>query len=165
MYDGPDETASGPRWLDAAEREAWHALVGVLLRLPAALDGQMQRDAGITHFEYVVMAALSESPHRTLRMSDLACLSKASLSRLSHVVKRLEERGWVRRAPCPDNGRYTEARLTDEGYAKVVASAPGHVETVRDLVIDALSPEQLTQLRDIGQTVLNRIAAQGVFRK
>ncbi|MCD7438652.1 MarR family transcriptional regulator [Streptomyces lincolnensis] len=165
MHDGPDDTASGPRWLDAAEREAWHALVGVLLRLPSALDGQMQRDAGITHFEYVVMAALSESAHHTLRMSDLACLSTASLSRLSHVVKRLEERGWVRRAPCSHNGRYTEARLTDEGYAKVVASAPGHVETVRDLVIDALSPEQLTQLRDIGQTILNRIAAQDVFRK
>ncbi|MEU6230644.1 MarR family transcriptional regulator [Streptomyces sp. NPDC047042] len=150
MCGGPDETASGPRWLDAAEREAWHALVGVPLRLPAALDGQMQRDAGITHFEYVVMVALSESPRRTLRMSDLACLSTASRSRLPRVVKRLEERGWVRRAPCPDNGRYAEARLTDEGYAKVVASAPGHVETVRNLVIDALSPERLTQLRDIG---------------
>ncbi|WP_128374842.1 MarR family winged helix-turn-helix transcriptional regulator [Streptomyces cavernae] len=130
----------------------------MLLRLPAALDGQMQRDAGITHFEYVVLAALSESPHRTLWMSDLACLSTASLSRLSHVVKRLEERGWGRRAPCPDNGRYTVARLTDEGYAKVVASAPGHVETVRDLVIDALSPAQLTQLRDISRTVVGRIA-------
>ena len=86
------DTAQEPRWLNAEERQAWLALVGVVIRLPAALDAELQRDAGISHFEYAVMAGLSEAPDRTLRMSDLAVLSEGSLSRLSQVVSRLEQK-------------------------------------------------------------------------
>jgi DNA-binding MarR family transcriptional regulator len=146
-----------PRWLTPDEQQSWLALAGMLVRLPAALDNQLQRDAQISHFEYMVLAQLSEAPGRTLRMSQLADLANGSLSRLSHVVKRLEQRGWVRREPCPDDGRYTNALLTDGGWAKIQATAPGHVQAVRELVVDALGPSELAQLRSIGQTILNRL--------
>lgn len=152
-----DGAAREPRWLTEGERETWLALAGLLIRLPGALDAQLRRDAGIGHFEYQVLAALSEAPHRTLRMSDLAAFANGSLSRLSHVVSRLEQRGWVRREQCRGDGRYTNAILTGAGWAKVVASAPGHVETVRSLVFDALNATQERHLRDIGRRILRRI--------
>src|SRR4051794_5656537 len=95
------EDAPEPRWLDDEERRTWLSLVSVMMRLPAALDAQLQRDAGMSHFEYQVVAALSESPERTMRMSTLAMLSEGSLARLSQAVGRLERRGWVRRTPDP----------------------------------------------------------------
>jgi DNA-binding MarR family transcriptional regulator len=150
-------TASEPRWLTPNEQRAWRALVRMLLKLPAALDGQLQRDAQLSHFEFGVLAALSEAPARTLRMSDLASLVNSSLSRLSHVVKRLEKRQWVRRAPCLEDGRFINATLTDHGFAKVAEAAPGHVQNVRSLIIDALTPEQLEQLKEIGDRIIDRI--------
>ncbi|GAB3122377.1 MarR family winged helix-turn-helix transcriptional regulator [Streptomyces calidiresistens] len=145
--------ATEPRWLTPEERETWLELVGLFIRLPTALDAQLRRDAGLSHFEYQVLAGLSEAPDRTLRMSDLAVFADGSLSRLSHVVKRLEQRGWVRRTPDPCNGRYTLAVLTDAGMEKVVATAPGHVEEVRRLVFDPLTPARRRQLRDIGTRI------------
>jgi DNA-binding MarR family transcriptional regulator len=150
-----------PRWLSAEERRAWMALAGVLLRLPAALDEQLQRDAGLNHFEYQVMAALSETPDRTLRMSRLAMLAEGSLSRLSQVVGRLEKRGWVRRTPDPSDGRYTLAILTDEGWQKVVQTAPGHVEAVRSLVFDPLTQAQRRQLGVIGERIMGAVDPTG----
>lgn len=149
--------SSDPQWLSPTEQDAWLALVGVLFRLPSVLDTQLQRDAGLNHFEYLVLAVLSETPSRALRMSDLAIVVNGSLSRLSHVVQRLEKRNWVRRAPSPTDGRYTEARLTDDGYAKVTASAPGYIRAVRELVIDGLSAEQHGQLNQISGEILNRL--------
>ncbi|HEU4423630.1 MAG TPA: MarR family transcriptional regulator [Pilimelia sp.] len=133
------------------------SLAGMLIKLPAALDAQLQRDAGISTFEYFVLAGLSDAPDRTLRMSDLAGFANGSLSRLSHVVKRLERRGWIRREQCSEDGRYTNAILTDAGWEKLAAAAPGHVETVRHLVIDALTAAQVRHLRDIGRRVLHRV--------
>ena len=149
--------AHEPRWLSDEERQTWLALTGVLIRLPSALDSQLQRDAGISHFEYQVLAGLSEAPDRTLRMSVLALLAEGSLSRLSQVVSRLEQRGWVRREPDPTDGRYTLAELTDAGWDKVVATAPGHVGAVRDLVFDPLTKAQHRQLRDIGRRIMRAI--------
>jgi DNA-binding MarR family transcriptional regulator len=131
------------------------------VQLPAELDAQMQRQADMTQFEYHVMAALSEAPGRCMRISALAGLARGSLPRLSHLIKRLEQRGWVRRETCTDDGRYTSAILTDDGFAKVVATAPGHVGTVRELVVDALTTAQLRQLREISARILNRIDANG----
>jgi DNA-binding MarR family transcriptional regulator len=90
-------------------------------------------------------------------MSVLAMLAEGSLPRLSQVVSRLEKRGWVRRSPDPSDGRYTLAILTDEGWAKVTATAPGHVETVRRLVFDPLTKAQSRQLRDIGRRIMRAI--------
>ena len=112
------------RWLDDAQHAAWVKLVAVVELLPGVLDTQLRRDAGLTHFEYFVLAMLSEAPERTLRMTSLAQRTNATLPLLSHVVRRLEERDLVRRFPCPDDGRATNAQLTDQGWAAVVAAAP-----------------------------------------
>ena len=150
----PDE----PRWLDEDEQATWIALVSTMVRLPAALDAQLQRDAGISHFDYQVLAGLSMSPGRTLRMSTLAEFADGSLSRLSHTARRLEKEGWIYRTPDPADGRYTLAVLTDSGWDKVVASAPGHVAEVRRLVFDPLTKAQQKQLREVGRRVNGAIA-------
>ena len=151
------DASEEPRWLDAEESQAWRALAKTLERLPAALDAQLRRDAGISHFEYQVLALLSEAPARTLRMSELAMWAGSSLPRLSQVVARLEQRGWVRRAPDPADGRYTLATLTGQGQAKVTQAAPGHVQEVRRLVFDPLTKTQSRQLRAIGRRITRAI--------
>jgi len=156
--------AEAPRWLTPAELADWRPLGGLLLKLPAALDTQMQRDSGLSHFEYLVLASLSEAPGRTRRMSALATLASGSLSRLSHVVKRLEGKGWITRQACQEDGRYTNAVLTDAGWEKVVASAPGHVEAVRSLILDALTEGELAQLGDIARRILTRLDSTGDVR-
>src|SRR5947209_8008081 len=155
-----DTRAGEPLWLDDEEMDAWLAFNGVMLLLPAALDSQMQRDNGITMFEYLVMAMLSETPGRTLQLKRLATVVNGSLSRLSHVVTRLEKRDWVRRQPLAENRRVTMATLTDAGYAKVVASAPSHVETVRELVFDGLDRTQVHQLQEISEQLLRSLDAE-----
>jgi DNA-binding MarR family transcriptional regulator len=148
-------------WLDESEREAWLRLVAVVELLPGVLDAQLRADAGLTHFEYFVLAMLSEAPERTLRMTTLAQRTNATLPRLSHVVRRLEERGIVERFPCPEDGRVTNARLTEAGWGVVVAAAPGHVTTVRRTVLDPLTRDQLEQLRGIGDALLTRLDPEG----
>ena len=145
----PDE----PRWLTPEEREAWLALVGVFVKLPHALDAQLRRDSGLTHFEYQVLAELSEAPDRTLRMSELSARTKGSLPRLSQVVRRHEASGWIRRKTDSCDRRATLATLTDEGHKVIADAAPGHVEAVRRYVFDALTPTQVRQLREIGRRI------------
>jgi DNA-binding MarR family transcriptional regulator len=151
------EGRNEPRWLSPDERDAWMALAWVMFKLPGAFDAQLQRDSGLSFFEYQVLSALSMSPGRRTRMSDLAQFVNGSLSRLSNVVKRLEERGWVSRGPCTENGRFIEAMLTDAGWTVVEQAAPGHVEAVRQYVFDALHPEQVAELRDIGRQVVGQV--------
>jgi DNA-binding MarR family transcriptional regulator len=148
-------------WLDDKQLQSWMRFYGMLTLLPAELDADMQRRAGITQFEYSVLAALSETPGHCQRISRLAAFAKGSLSRMSHLIKRLERRGWVRRELDPDDGRYTNAILTDEGYAKVVAIAPGQVDLVRRLVVDAISPAQLRQLGEISERIIDGLGPGG----
>ncbi|GEA89650.1 MarR family winged helix-turn-helix transcriptional regulator [Cellulomonas cellasea] len=155
--------AGEPRWLTPSERGAWLALTAMTITLPGALDAQLQRDAGLSFYEYMVLAMLSEQPDRTLRMSQLAQLTNGSLSRLSHVATRLERAGFIRRERSTVDARATNAILTDEGVAKIVGSAPGHVEEARRLVIDALTPDQLEQLRAIGAAVMSRVDPGSTF--
>lgn len=143
------------RWLDAEEQRTWRRFVAVMELLPGALDAPLQRDAGLNGFSYQVLAMLSEAPGRVLRMSDLAAVTNASLSRLSHVVRRLESLGWVERRAAADDGRATEAILTAEGWDQVRAAAPVHVRAVRQLVIDRLTAEQVEQLDGICRTILD----------
>jgi DNA-binding MarR family transcriptional regulator len=146
-----------PRWLDETQLDAWKRLVAVVELLPGVLDAQLQRDADLSHYEYYVLAMLSEARDRTLRMTHLAAATNATLPRLSHVVARLEKRGLVERLPCPEDRRATNAHLTDDGWEKVVATAPGHVATVRDRVVDALTDEQVAQLDGIASAILERV--------
>lgn len=148
---------STPRWLDDDEQRAWRALAGVVLRLPTALDAQLTRDGGLTHFSYFVLAMLSEAPDRTLAMSELARLSNSSQSRLSHAVSRLERAGWASRRPHPDNGRTTLATLSDEGLAVVRRAAPAHAQEVIRLVMGDLDPDQVRVLGQACEKVLARL--------
>ena len=146
------------RWLSDTELAAWIPFSGMLIGLLSALDTQL-RDTKLSLFGYLVLAALSEAPERTLAMSDLAVRAGGSLSRLSHAVSALERQGWVSRHPAPANGRITLATLTKAGYTKLVASAPAHVDTVRRLIIDPLTKQQLSQLGRISEAVLTELNA------
>jgi DNA-binding MarR family transcriptional regulator len=145
------------RWLDDDELRAWLKLAGVMLKLSPALDSQLQRDCDLTHFDYLCLAMLSESDDHTLPMSELASRTNASLSRLSHVISKLEKRGWVARTPSPHSRRVTLVSLTEEGWKVLVAAAPGHVETVRSLVFDDLSREDVAALERIAGHIVERI--------
>jgi DNA-binding MarR family transcriptional regulator len=151
------------RWLDEDELAAWVRLVAVVELLPGVLDAQLRRDSDLAHFEYFVLAMLSEAPDRTLRMTALAKRTNATLARLSHVVRRLEERQLVERSPCPEDRRATNARLTDQGWKAIQSAAPEHVENVRRHVIDALTPEQVHQLQDITGALLDRLDPDGLM--
>ncbi len=159
MSEGAHEGAEQPpvKWLTAAELDSWLSLVRLINWLPWSIDQQLRRDSQLSMAEYQVMARLSGTPERTLRMSSLADLANSSLSRLSHLVKRLEERGFVRREPDPADGRFTNAILTDEGFRVLAEAAPGHVAHVRSLVIDVLSHEQLRRLGLAADRIMSRI--------
>jgi len=148
------EDASQPRWLDADEQQIWYKFAYALIRVPAALDAQMQRDAGVSQFEYLVLSALSMAPERTLRMSLLAKYTASTLGRLGNVVTRMEKRGLVRRSADLVDGRYTLATLTEDGWAKVAAVAPMHVAEVRRLVFDPLTKAQQRQLGAIADRLI-----------
>jgi len=150
--DVPRATDETP-WLSAEEQRDWRALVALFMTLPAALDGQLKRDAGFNAFEFHVLARLSDAPDRTLVLSDLAALAQGSLSRLSHALTRLERAGWVERRACSSPGRRIEALLTDSGWAKLEATAPGHVREARRLVVDVLTPEQLAALGEAARAI------------
>jgi len=143
-----------PRWLDQEERAAWMGLMAVFVRLPAALDRQLRADSGMTHFDYQVMVILSETPDRTLSMSQIAEWTEGSLPRLSQVAARLEKAGWLERRPDPDDGRSTLATLTDQGFEALTAAAPRHVAEVRRLVFDSLTRAQVGQLARITNRIL-----------
>ncbi|MFZ4843164.1 MarR family winged helix-turn-helix transcriptional regulator [Mycetocola saprophilus] len=144
-------------WLSPAEMQAWLRFIAVVQLLPGALESELQADAGLTHYEYFTLAKLSEAPERTLRMTALSDATNATLPRLSHVVRRLEERGLVERFPCADDRRATNARLTDAGWEIVVAAAPGHVETVRKHVFDALGPDLVGALDAVSTRILRTL--------
>jgi DNA-binding MarR family transcriptional regulator len=145
------------KWLTAAELDSWLSVVRLMTWLPWSIDQQLQRDSNLGMVEYQVLAMLSESPERTMRMSSLAEVTNASLSRLSHLIKRLERRGLARREPDPTDGRFTNAILTEEGFQTLVEAAPGHVAHVRSLVVDVLSPEQLRRLGRDANRIMSRI--------
>jgi DNA-binding MarR family transcriptional regulator len=154
----PDSAeAAEPRWLDADEQKAWRAWLYSAQLLLDRLDRELIHGTGISHAYYEILVALSEAPDRMLRMSELADRCLSSRSRLSHAVSRLEERGWVRRQVCAEDGRGQLAVLTDEGFAALEGAAPVHVESVRTNLFDQLSPEQVEAMRDLGETLLRHL--------
>ena len=149
-----------PRWLDAEEQRAWRAWLYSSLLLQDRLDRELTHETGISHAYYEILVQLSETEGRMLRMSQLAERCLSSRSRLSHAVSRLEERGWVRRQVCPDDGRGQLAVLTDEGFAALEAAAPVHVASVRAHLFDQLSPAQVDAMRDLGETLLRHLGSR-----
>ncbi len=149
--------------MDERESRAWLGLVAVAQLLPAALDSQLQREAHLTHFEFMVLTALRFAPQSTLRMTALADATNATLTRLSHVCTRLEKRRIVARTPALDDRRATDIRLTTEGRRVLVRAMPGHIQTARRLVIDALTPAQLEALAEIAETITDRLSGGEPF--
>jgi DNA-binding MarR family transcriptional regulator len=146
----PERT--GTRWLSDDEQCTWRDFLTAWQWLLSSVDGQLQRDAGIPLAYYEILVRLSEAPDRALRMTQLAAASASSKSRVSHAVARLEERGWIRRGQI--------AQLTDEGFAALSAAAPAHVEQVRRVLFDALTPEQQRQLAGISAAILAGTAGE-----
>ncbi|WP_324649268.1 MarR family winged helix-turn-helix transcriptional regulator [Georgenia sp. H159] len=154
-------TEQGPRWLTPVERETWLSISELVTTLPGALDTRLQQHAGITFYEYMVMAMLSEQQDRTLQLSELAELTSGSLSRLSHVLTRLERHGWVVRERSPRNPRARIATLTAAGLTKVQETAPAHVEDVRELIFDVIADDDVPALARILRPALERIRPPG----
>jgi DNA-binding MarR family transcriptional regulator len=150
------------KWLTPSELDSWLSVVRLMTWLPWSIDQQLQRDSKLRMVEYQVLAMLSDRPERTMRMSSLAEVTNASLSRLSHLVTRLEGRGLLRREIDPTDGRFTNAILTENGFKTLAEAAPGHVAHVRSLVIDVLSPEQLRRLGRDAVRIMSRIDTSGI---
>jgi DNA-binding MarR family transcriptional regulator len=153
----PEPSPGATRWLDVEEQKAWRAYLYSTQLLTDRLDRELTSATGISHAYYEILVALSETPGRSMRMSELADRCLSSRSRLSHAVSRLEERGWVRRQVCPEDGRGQLAVLTDEGFAALEAAAHVHVESVRTHLFDRLTPEQVVAMRDVGETLLRHL--------
>lgn len=143
------------RPLDEDEQRTWGAFAALLDLLPSALDGELH-EAGLTLFSYGLLAALAEAPDRTLRMSELADQVRSSPSRLSHMVRRLEDKAWVERSPASEDGRGNLARLTDAGLTTVRRATGRHLAAVRSLVLDPLDARQRDQLHDLSCRLLQQ---------
>jgi DNA-binding MarR family transcriptional regulator len=157
IEESPARDEHADLWLTPGELESWLSVARLMTRLPWAIDSQLQRDADLSMVEYMAMAMLARSPEWTMRMSELAENTSTSLSRLSHLVKRLESRGYVRREPDPVDGRFTNAILLPDGMRKMEAVAPAHVAYVRHLVVDNLSAERLRRMGQDAERILRRI--------
>lgn len=145
-------------WLSTEQRSHWIGFAAMLQAVPPALDAQLKRDEELNFFEYTILAGLSEVPRGSIRMSVLAQFASGSLSRLSHAVSRLEQKGFVTRSACPTDPRAVEAAITPAGMAKIQQAAPGHVLEVRRLVVDALSAEELAQLGHLSRKIMQALA-------
>ena len=144
-------------WLDDDQQRAWRQVVGLFMTLPGVIDSDLQRNAGLSLYEYLVLAALSETTDGMLHMSDLAYQANSSLSRLSHLISRLEKRGWVTKRPCENARRASTVVLTMPGEKKIRSAAPGHAHLVRELVVEPLSPVQLQELGEAAATIVQAI--------
>lgn len=157
-------SASAPsvpvRWLSDTEQAAWRSFISGSRRLLEALDADLKAQ-GLTHDDYGVLVALSESDGGRLRMAELANLSVESRSRLSHHISRLEKRGLVLREGCPDDRRGTWAVLTAEGRTTIEAVAPHHVAGVREYFLDNISPEELATIAQAFARVNDRLGPGG----
>lgn len=145
-------------WLSEQESRTWLDVWSFHVWLPARLEAQLKRDAGISHYDYFALAHLWQANEHQLRMSELASNADMTLSHLSRVITRLEKRELVRRLPDPEDGRSTLAELTDSGLALFEQAAPGHVSEVRRLIFDNLEPEEQ---RQFGDAMSKLVAALG----
>ena len=150
------QTTSTTKWLSDVQQRAWRGWIDASRGIQAAIDRQLKADTGFTGDDYEVLVRLSEAPDHRLRMTDLAAEIINSPSRLSQRVDRLVRDGVVRRSRCAEDGRVWWAELTAEGFSRLEAAAPGHVDEVRRIFIDRLSDEEVAFLAD----VMPRLAQQ-----
>ncbi len=145
------------RWLTDGQQRSWRAFLLGMTLLMERIDRDMRDKHGLSLAEYELLVRLSEAPSRELRMAELADSVKNSRSRITHTIRRLEEDGFVVRRACPSDGRGVQAVLTDEGFAKLVAAAPDHVDTVREAMIDVIDAEDLQAIGRAFEAVADRL--------
>lgn len=138
-------TAS-PRWLSQEQQQQWRAFRDCTVLLLDALGHELEEQSQLSLHEYEVMVRLSESPGRTMRMSQLATDIAHSRSRLTHTIARMEAAGLVQRVACESDARGVNCVLTEAGWQALVAAAPGHVESVREHLVDVLSCDEMAAL-------------------
>jgi DNA-binding MarR family transcriptional regulator len=148
------------RWLGDQEQAAWRAYLDSTRMLFQALDRQLAADADLTLSDYDLLVRLSEAPEARLRMRDLADALLSTRSGVTRAVTRAEKAGWVRRVECEDDRRGMNAELTAAGWEKLRISAPGHVQAVRDNLLDVLTADQLDQLIAIGTRVQEKLSTR-----
>lgn len=156
-----------PRWLTSSEERAWRAYRLMRTRLDLQLSRDLATNSALSDADYDVLSNLSEADDYRGRLKDLAARMLWSPSRLSHHIARMQQRGLVAREECPEDGRGAVVALTAEGWAVLEAAAPAHVESVRRHLIDLLSPEQISTLAEVGETVvahLNELEARAAAR-
>lgn len=159
-----DGNGDGVRWLTPEERRAWLSIVATHMQLMPALEADLQRAGPVSFFEYQVLAMLSENGG-PLTMSELAARTNSSLSRLSHVARKLEDRGWICRRASTDDARVTMAEMTERGMGELVRIAPRHVESVRSSLLDVLDERDLADIGRIGAKILGHLnPGHWVFR-
>ena len=147
------------RWLTEEEQRAWRGLLRMTSQLNARMNRQLLQDYGISLADYEVLVALSEAPAGRLRVFEVADTLSWEQSRVSHQLARMQRRGLIAREDCASDARGTFAVLTEAGRAAIEQAAPAHVETVRQLVFDGLTQDQLTTLTEVTSRVLDRLAA------
>ena len=152
--------SSEVRWLTAEEERAWRRWLTLNARLSATLHRELQVDTGLSMPDFEVLVHLTDSPEGRKRVTDLARLMQWERSRVSHHVTRMEARRLVQRVECTEDGRGAFIVITPRGRAAIEQAAPGHVHTVRRLVFDALSPEEIDALATIIDTVLAQLDHQ-----
>lgn len=152
-------------WLTPDQQRVWRSYLAMTAALESRIERDLQAAARMPHAYYQVLAMLSEAPERSMRMTRLAELSQMSQSRLSHAMARLEQAGWVRREPAPDDRRGQLARLTDAGHVRLTDVAPQHADTVRSIMFDGLTERQLHAFGEICDLITDRADADGGARR
>jgi DNA-binding MarR family transcriptional regulator len=142
------------RWLDEREERAWRALQFMQMRLEARLARQLAAESGLSYPDYLVLVALTDDPGGKLRLFELGEVLGWEKSRLSHHVARMADRGLVKKEKCDSDRRGAFVAVTPEGRREIEAAAPGHVDVVRRLVIDRLTPAELDTIADAAAKVL-----------
>ena len=147
------------RWLTEEEQRAWRGLLRMTSQLNARMNRQLLQDYGISLADYEVLVVLSEDSQGRLRVFEIADALAWEQSRVSHQLARMQRRGLIAREDCASDARGAFAVLTEAGRAAIEQAAPAHVETVRQLVFDGLTQDQLTTLTEVTSRVLDRLAA------
>ncbi|MFE9676902.1 MarR family winged helix-turn-helix transcriptional regulator [Streptomyces sp. NPDC006259] len=146
-----------PHWLAPKEQHAWRSFVGVHQKLLSRIERELQATANLSSADYAVLVALTGTPDGRLRFQALLRAVEWSQSRASHHIARMAKRGLVTREDCPDDGRGVYVVVTPAGRQAIEAAAPHHVATVRSVVIDPLTTEELDTLAHLCQRMLHQM--------
>ena len=147
------------QWLDESELRAWRSLQFMQMRLEGALSRQLAADSNLSYPDYLVLVSLTDQPEGRMRSFELAQALGWEKSRVSHQVARMAARELVTKEKCDSDRRGAFVVVTERGRREIAAAAPGHVDAVRRLFIDRLSPAQLASIGDIAEGVLAALEA------